>query len=263
MVDWLGIVHRRHIVHALVEVDVTEARRLIHAFRAHTGRPLSFTAFATACLAKAIDEHKEMHALRKGRRRLVVFEDVDIALAVEHELDGEKIPLGFVIRAANRKSAAEIDREIRDAQTGGSAEYRTIVRWLPYWLHLPGPFRQVLWERVLGSPRLRKRIRGTAAISALSMFGSASGWGIPMVDYTLALTLGGVAEKPAVVHGEVAVREILCLTISVDHDLVDGAPATRFIRRLMTLIEDAHGLPDPGAPCVAPKASAHRFGPSS
>jgi pyruvate/2-oxoglutarate dehydrogenase complex dihydrolipoamide acyltransferase (E2) component len=37
-------------------------------------------------------------------------------------------------------------------------------------------------------------------------------------------------------------REVLDLTISVDHDIVDGAPAARFVRRLREAIEAGDGL---------------------
>ena len=40
------------------------------------------------------------------------------------------------------------------------------------------------------------------------------------------------------------VREYLCLTLTLDHDLIDGAPAARFARRLTELIESGAGLPD-------------------
>jgi pyruvate/2-oxoglutarate dehydrogenase complex dihydrolipoamide acyltransferase (E2) component len=44
------------------------------------------------------------------------------------------------------------------------------------------------------------------------------------------------------VDGLVQAREYLCLTISVDHDVVDGAPAARFGRVLKEYIEVGHGL---------------------
>jgi pyruvate/2-oxoglutarate dehydrogenase complex dihydrolipoamide acyltransferase (E2) component len=31
--------------------------------------------------------------------------------------------------------------------------------------------------------------------------------------------------------------------VTFDHDVVDGAPAARFVRRLGELVEDAHGIP--------------------
>jgi hypothetical protein len=58
------------------------------------------------------------------------------------------------------------------------------------------------------------------------------------------LTVGGIGEKQVVVDGHAVVREYLSLTISVDHDIVDGAPAARFTRRLKELIESGYGLGD-------------------
>jgi pyruvate/2-oxoglutarate dehydrogenase complex dihydrolipoamide acyltransferase (E2) component len=58
----------------------------------------------------------------------------------------------------------------------------------------------------------------------------------------LGITLGGVAEKPAVVDGQIEVREYLSRTVSFDHDIVDGAPAARFTQRFKELIEAGYGL---------------------
>ncbi len=65
-----------------------------------------------------------------------------------------------------------------------------------------------------------------------------------MTDHTLDLTLGGIAEKPGVVDGQIAIREYLCITLNFDHDLIDGAPAARFVQRLKELIERGFGLGD-------------------
>ena len=48
---------------------------------------------------------------------MVLFDDVDVAVLVEHVIDGERIPCPHIVRAANRKAPAEIDVEIRAAQT--------------------------------------------------------------------------------------------------------------------------------------------------
>ena len=56
------------------------------------------------------------------------------------------------------------------------------------------------------------------------------------------VTLGGIGEKPGVVAGRIEIREYLSLTVSVDHDIVDGAPATRFARRLRELMETGYGI---------------------
>jgi pyruvate/2-oxoglutarate dehydrogenase complex dihydrolipoamide acyltransferase (E2) component len=69
------------------------------------------------------------------------------------------------------------------------------------------------------------------------MFGPAGGWGIPIAPPTLMITVGGIAMKPRYVDGNLEPRELLDLTISVDHAVVDGATAARFTRRLTDLLE--------------------------
>jgi pyruvate/2-oxoglutarate dehydrogenase complex dihydrolipoamide acyltransferase (E2) component len=56
------------------------------------------------------------------------------------------------------------------------------------------------------------------------------------------ITVGGIVTKPRYVDGELRPRELFDLTISVDHEVVDGAPAARFARRLAELVEQAGGL---------------------
>jgi pyruvate/2-oxoglutarate dehydrogenase complex dihydrolipoamide acyltransferase (E2) component len=74
------------------------------------------------------------------------------------------------------------------------------------------------------------------------MFGKGSGWGIPAINFPLTVTLGGIAEKPGVVDGRIEVRQYLCVTVSFDHDIIDGAPATRFTQRFRELVEGGYGL---------------------
>jgi hypothetical protein len=57
--------------------------------------------------------------------------------------------------------------------------------------------------------------------------------------------VGGIGEKPGVVDGQIVIRDCLSLTLSFDHDIIDGAPAARFTQRLKELIESGYGLFDP------------------
>src|SRR6266536_720574 len=66
----------------------------------------------------------------------------------------------------------------------------------------------------------------------------------PQPPHSLFLTLVGITEKPGVVDGHIAIREYLSLTVSLDHDIIDGAPAARFVTRLKELIESGFGLLD-------------------
>jgi len=85
---------------------------------------------------------------------------------------------------------------------------------------------------------------GTVAVTAIGMFGhgSGNGWGLTPAWHTLVLVVGSIAQKPAVVESRIEPREILNLTVGFDHDVVDGAPAARFVRRLLELIERGYGL---------------------
>src|SRR5687768_8294938 len=80
ILDYLAVARRKHVVHALVEVDVTLPRRTIREHRARTGESLSFTAYVIASLAAAVDQDRSVQAYRMGRRRLVVFDDVDVCV---------------------------------------------------------------------------------------------------------------------------------------------------------------------------------------
>jgi pyruvate/2-oxoglutarate dehydrogenase complex dihydrolipoamide acyltransferase (E2) component len=82
-------------------------------------------------------------------------------------------------------------------------------------------------------------------MSAIGMFGPGGGWGIPIAPPTLMITVAGIATKPRYVDGSLQPREMLDVTISADHDLVDGAPAARFARRLADLVQRADGLRSP------------------
>jgi pyruvate/2-oxoglutarate dehydrogenase complex dihydrolipoamide acyltransferase (E2) component len=79
---------------------------------------------------------------------------------------------------------------------------------------------------------------GTTFVSAVGMFGEGhGGLAVSPTPHSLSLFVGGIVRKPAVVGDRVEPRDILDLTAMFDHDVVDGAPATRFVRRLVELIE--------------------------
>jgi pyruvate/2-oxoglutarate dehydrogenase complex dihydrolipoamide acyltransferase (E2) component len=241
-----GSVKRAHQIHGLIEVDVTEARRHLRNYKEKTGEALSFTAFITTCVARAVNENKSLNACRKGAKQLMLFDDVDVATLIERDLEGCKQPIVYCIRRANKKGVRDLTHEIRAAQ--GSAVAATwegfqVERWLTRipMVALRGLWAIFWWARGR-YPQVQKRFGGTVGLTAVGMFGTGGGWGIPLAYHTLDVTLGGIAEKPGVVEGRIAIREYLCMTLSFDHDVIDGAPAARFVSRLRELIESGYGL---------------------
>ena len=81
-------------------------------------------------------------------------------------------------------------------------------------------------------------------LTAVGMIGKGSSWGILADAMTLNIIVGGIAEKPGAVDGHIAMRDYLSMTISFDHDVIDGAPAARSTQRLKELIESGYGLFD-------------------
>jgi pyruvate/2-oxoglutarate dehydrogenase complex dihydrolipoamide acyltransferase (E2) component len=243
VVDALEVGVHRHMVHALLELDVTRARGLIRDLEASTGERLSFTAFIVASLARAIDANKRLHAYRDWRGRLVLFDDVDVVTLVESEVDAVAIP--HVVRAANRRTVREIHDEIRRIQVepGASAQRSGFLMRLSRFT--PGFLRRLFFRALRRAPHSLKRTAGTTLVTAVGMFGIGAAWAVGIVPlHTLCLTVGGITRKPGLVDGRIEPRECLALTASIDHDIVDGAPAARFARHLRELIEGAEVLQD-------------------
>lgn len=241
--DFLHLGHRKHTVYGLIEVDVTAARQLIRDHRARTGEHLSFTAFVISCVGKAVDANRYIHACRDWRNRLVLFDEVDVSTMFEIEVEGGKTPLAHVVRAANKRTFREIHDEIRGLQAKQERDKALPhARFLPLYRLVPAFFRRLLYGVFLRSPHLMKKSIGTVQLTAVGMFGQGGGWAITEPIYTLGLALGGIAEKPGVIDGRIEIREYLSITLSFDHDIVDGGPAARFTQRLKELLESGHGL---------------------
>jgi pyruvate/2-oxoglutarate dehydrogenase complex dihydrolipoamide acyltransferase (E2) component len=239
--------HRKPMIHGLLEVDVTKARAYLEDRKEKTGEALSFTAFIMACLARAVDENKAVHALRLGNNRLILFADVDVLTWIEREIEGHHVIVPYIIRAAHRKTLLEIHQEIRAAQVQDLAKSvdggAKAMQVLPAWL-----FRPYFWVSTwIGRryPREWKKNWGTVTLSAVGMFGKGTGWGIPPTIPSLCwITIGGIGQRRTDGDGQIAIRECLSLTVSFDHNMIDGAPAARFTERLKELIESGYGLID-------------------
>lgn len=247
-VDAGWIESRRHNVHGLLELDVTEARRIIGEQKQKTGETISFTAFVIACLARAIGDNLRMHAYRDWRGRLVVFNDVNINTMFDAEVDGQRTVLPHIIKAADKKNLRQINDEIREVQhQHKTAQSSAEARYISQFTALPAFLRRFFYWYIYKNPRLLHERFGTVAVTAVGMFAKGSGWGIAFGNHTLSVTLGGIGQKAGVVDGEIKVREYLSVTLTMDHDIIDGAPAARFAQQFRELVESAHELHDIGS----------------
>ncbi|MFB6106680.1 MAG: 2-oxo acid dehydrogenase subunit E2 [Halobacteriaceae archaeon] len=238
--EYMQMAGRRSNVHGLVEVDVTDVRERIRRIEAETGADLSFTAFVVSCLAATVAEQPHVQRYRDWRGRIHEFADVDVNVLVEREVDGERIGVPTVVRAADRRTVRSIHDEIRRAQTDTSTRPGPGVATLAS--RLPGVLRRQVWRLPRWFPERWVDLAGTVAVTSVGMFGTGNGWAISPTNYTLQLTVGGIGTRPRLVDGELRSREYLSLTVTVDHDVVDGAPAARFVQRLTEHLEAGTGL---------------------
>ncbi len=240
---------RKHYVQTLLEIDVTKARKRIRGIKRAPGAKLSFTSWIIACIGRALAEHKQVHALRKGRAKLVFFDEVDLSILVEKEVSGVPVPLPLVIRAIDKKSIAGIYDEIERAKkTTAENEGELVIGKRresgPVRLYalLPGFLRLLVWKLILRNPFRVQRMMGTAVLTSVGMMGAADGWIVPTTIHPVCFALGSITPKSGIAKGGPAVRDYLKMTILFDHDVVDGAPAARFTARLVELLEDGYGV---------------------
>lgn len=90
------------------------------------------------------------------------------------------------------------------------------------------------------------------------MFGAGAGYGLTSLTLLpLELIVGGITRQPRFVDGQVRARDVLNLTLAIDHDVIDGAPAARFGADLSRALETAAVLENCAADAIAEAASRH------
>ena len=240
----------KHHVRALLEVDVTVARSKIKQNR-RSGNQVSFYAWLVKLIADCVALHPGVNGInRPGRNRVSVFSDVDVSLVVEKKVNGTRVPLPYVVRKADQKTVSRIYSEIEAAKSQDiedEGDYvlgeRHNARMIKLFTRLPQSLRLVIMRKfVFNNPQRMKDMMGTVMVTTAGMAGHTRGWIMPNSIHPLNLAFGSLNEQPAIHQGEIKTRQILHLTVSVDHDVIDGVPAARFVNELVVKIEQGFGL---------------------
>jgi len=198
-------------VTVLAEADATQLVALRHALNSRRrGSPdshISFTPFFVKIVADALVTHPEMNARLNGKELLLLGEiNVNVALALP---DGNLI--APVIRNAHELSLLEINDQITD----------------------------------LVSRAGRKKLKpsdmrgGTFTVSNGGMF-PAIRWNTPILNLPQCAILGtgAITLMPVVRNDEIVIRSVLALSLSFDHRVVNGYPASGFLQTLVDMIAD-------------------------
>jgi len=236
-VDLFRAASRKHMIHSMIEVDISGLRDRIRQKRKETGAYISLTGYLITHIARVVEKNPEVHAYRNRQNQLILFHDVDVSTTIERKTGGHSVVVPKIIRSANRKSVSEISKEIQDEKSAKTSETE-IYRMMRLYLFIPVFIRRWFFRILDRSPLQMKKRAGTIMITSVNMIGSGAGWGIPVASHTFNVVIGGIVRR-AVTTGDItADREHLCLTLSFDHDIVDGAPAARFTRQLIKQIQN-------------------------
>jgi len=249
-IDGFDALQFGHNMMALIEFDITEARKALRGQK-KSGKKVSLFTFIIKSIAVALSKYKKLNSIRRGNR-IIEFKDIDINIPVELNSEGEKFggkfPHQIVIRDAANKTIEEIYQEInaakrRHQQSGDTGkEDKWVLHMMKMLLILPRFIRILILKIFANNPFTVKRMSGTTFITSVATF--TSGFVIPYIGGSRAVSfaLGGIVKKPAVVDDDILIREFLSMTVIFNHDIVDGAPAARFVKYLKKVIENINVL---------------------
>ena len=166
---------------------------------------ISYNDLIVKASAMALRKHPEINASWFGDR-ITYHEDINIGVAVAID-EGLMVP---VINNADRKSLVSIKTEIKDL--AGKAKSRKIS--------------------------IDEMSGNTFTISNLGMFDIDEFTAIINPPDACILAVGSIVEKPIVKNGEIVVGNIMKVTLSCDHRIVDGAKGAAFLQTLKSFIEN-------------------------
>ena len=234
--------HRPHTVYGFGEVDVTEPLEEIARLRREERLAVSFHAFAIHALARAAAENPGVLTYRRGRK-LLTFEDADVATTIEKHIHGVRIPAVHTIRAAQARSLAQICAELRHAiRTDMSSSEEVRLRRAV--TRLPRPLRRLVGWRLRRDPLLLRRFHGNIGITTVAEHGiRLPFFALPPNIHTYTLALGTVGDRvEPYAGGGTRVRKVLFLAGGADHLVIDGMGLARFGQRLFELLGSAEPL---------------------
>jgi len=234
-----AVTKEKSTFHCVTEADISIPRRMISEYYQKTGIKLSITAYIVTCLARVIKDHPLLNSFIK-RNRQIIPDDVTISVLIEREIEGERVPEPVAITGAQAKTFLQINKEIREAQSqkrkqlGGLSE----MTWIRY---IPGFLLRTFIRIADKNIKMGKRY-GKVAVTAVGMFSKSSVWFIPHGSATVVITVGSIGSKLVKEGNEVIEKEHLCLTASFNHDIVDGAPASRFMNQFIEEVKSGRLL---------------------
>jgi len=205
--------HNAAMLTTFNEIDmsaVMEVRsRRKDAFKERHNVSLGFMSFFTKAVVGALKAFPRLNAEIQGNDMILKhYYDIGIAVGAE---EGLVVP---VLRDADRKSFADIEREI--AELAKKARENTL--------------------------KLEELQGGTFTITNGGVFGSLMSTPILNAPQVGILGMHKIEQRPVVVNGQIVIRPMMYVAVSYDHRIVDGREAVQFLVRVKELVEDPESL---------------------
>lgn len=168
---------------------------------------LTYMPFIIKAITIALKEFPMFNASYDHEKEEMIYKKFyNIGMAVDTE-DGLIVP---VIKNADQKSILSIAKEIENLKDQSK-------------------------DRRLSMDQLQD---GTFTITNYGAFGST--YGVPVIKYpeVAIIGIGKIAKKPVVLENEIVIRDLVPISLSIDHRVIDGGDAGRFLMRLKELLQD-------------------------
>jgi pyruvate dehydrogenase E2 component (dihydrolipoamide acetyltransferase) len=191
------------------EVDCTQLvglREKANARLRAQGVKLSYLPFVVKAVVDALKKHPQLNAtLDEQAGEIVQRHEYHIGIAAQGE-DGLLVP---VIRDADRRSIVELAREIDRLAAAAKA----------------------------GKARREELTGSTFTISSLGPLGGVMATSIINHPEVAILGVHKITRRPAVLEDKIVIRDLMNISISADHRLVDGYDAARFVAEVKESLE--------------------------
>lgn len=194
----------------MIEVDVTslvQYRDSLKAeFKAKEGFNLTYFAFFVKAVSQALKEFPMMNSMWAGDK-IIQKKDINISIAVATE-DALFVP---VIKNADEKTIKGIGREVNEL----AAKVRS------------------------GKLKSDEMQGGTFTVNNTGSFGSVQSMGIINYPQAAILQVESIVKRPVIMDGGmIAARDMVNLCLSLDHRVLDGLVAGRFLARVKEILEN-------------------------
>lgn len=200
-------------VYFKVNVDATRIIELKNQIsdlvKDKTGKKLSINEVIIRAVASALEAFPDVNVSLVDNE-IIYHDNINIGMAVSVE-KGLVVP---VINDANKMSLSEINK-------------------------IAG---ELAMKAKDGKLNMDEMSGGTFTISNLGAYGIDEFSAIINLPESAILAVGAAAEAPCVENGQVVIKTRMNLTLSVDHRVIDGALAARFMKKLKEFLENPYLL---------------------